>query len=104
MRATIVTTPRGMPASTRSALPEQAGVATLLIRELPAAPMPDWIEPMYALLTHETPSDENNYAFEFKWDGVRALAFISGGNVRLVTRNRIDTTRRYPEVTRPLGR
>ena len=36
--------------------------------------MPDWIEPMYALLTQEIPSDENNYAFEFKWDGIRSLA------------------------------
>jgi bifunctional non-homologous end joining protein LigD len=75
-----------------------------LMRHLPESPMPEWVEPMFASLTSGLPADEKNYAFEFKWDGVRALAFVEHGDVRLVTRNRIDTTRRYPEVAIPLGR
>jgi bifunctional non-homologous end joining protein LigD len=74
------------------------------MRHLPEVPMPQWIEPMYAQLSGGIPVDEANFAFEFKWDGVRALSFIDHGDVRLVTRNRIDTTRRYPEVAIPLGR
>jgi bifunctional non-homologous end joining protein LigD len=36
-----------------------------------------------------------------KWDGVRALAFISDGVIRLVSRTGKDITRTYPEVGGP---
>jgi bifunctional non-homologous end joining protein LigD len=45
---------------------------------------------------------DDRWAYEIKWDGVRALAFVSGGRVRLGNRNERDITARYPEV-RPLG-
>jgi bifunctional non-homologous end joining protein LigD len=38
------------------------------------------------------------WAFEVKWDGVRALAFVTGDGVRLVARSGRDITRRYPEL------
>jgi bifunctional non-homologous end joining protein LigD len=37
------------------------------------------------------------WAFEYKWDGVRALAYVSAGQVRLYSRNGNDVTDAYPE-------
>jgi len=44
------------------------------------------------------PFDSQDYAFEVSWDGVRALASIDGGQVRLWGRDLRDLTDRYPEV------
>jgi bifunctional non-homologous end joining protein LigD len=38
------------------------------------------------------------WAFEVKWDGVRALAHAGPGGVRLVARSGRDITTRYPEL------
>lgn len=38
------------------------------------------------------------WAFEFKWDGVRAIAYVRGGRVRLLTRNDLEVSATYPEV------
>jgi bifunctional non-homologous end joining protein LigD len=65
-------------------------------------PMPEGIEPMKATLA-ELPQDEEAYGYEIKWDGVRAIAYCSGGRVRLESRNLRDITAQYPEV-RALGR
>ncbi|MDQ6919627.1 MAG: non-homologous end-joining DNA ligase [Candidatus Dormibacteraeota bacterium] len=61
-------------------------------------PMPERIEPMKAKLALSLPRDSASYGFEFKWDGVRAIAFCSGGRVRLQSRSLEDITARYPEV------
>jgi len=45
------------------------------------------------------PTDEDGWAFEIKWDGVRALAYVEDRSVRLESRNLNDITLRYPEVT-----
>src|SRR5438046_6979733 len=39
-----------------------------------------------------------DFTFEPKWDGVRTLAFVDGGVVRLQTRNLLDCTSQYPEA------
>ena len=38
------------------------------------------------------------WAFELKWDGIRALAYLDGERVRLFTRTGNDVTHRYPEL------
>ncbi len=38
------------------------------------------------------------WGFEFKWDGVRAIAALSDGNVRLYARSGTDITIAYPEL------
>jgi bifunctional non-homologous end joining protein LigD len=38
------------------------------------------------------------WGFEFKWDGIRALAHVEGGRVRLLSRSGEDVTPRYPEI------
>jgi bifunctional non-homologous end joining protein LigD len=65
-------------------------------------PMPEKIEPMKAKLAADIPRDEQSYGFEFKWDGIRAIAFCSGGRLRLQSRSLEDVTFRYPEL-RELG-
>src|SRR3954469_14505365 len=65
-------------------------------------PMPERVEPMLAR-TGELPADEAGWAFEIKWDGVRAMAYVDGGRLRLESRNGRDITPRYPEL-RELGR
>src|SRR5216110_2506193 len=62
-----------------------------------AAPMPEHIEPMLAVLS-TLPTDQKNYSFEFKWDGVRALTYFDGRSLRMESRNLLDITPRYPEV------
>lgn len=46
------------------------------------------------------PRDERAYTCEYKWDGVRAIAYCEGGNLRLESRNLLEITPRYPELWR----
>jgi bifunctional non-homologous end joining protein LigD len=48
------------------------------------AVLPRLIRPMLATLRPSLPADRDGYGWEFKWDGVRAIAYVSGGEVRLV--------------------
>ena len=43
-----------------------------------------------------------NWAYEFKWDGVRAIVYVDGGRVRTLSRTDRDVTTTYPEL-RGLG-
>jgi bifunctional non-homologous end joining protein LigD len=65
-------------------------------------PMPDKLEPMLAR-TGPLPKDDERWAYEIKWDGVRAIAYADGGRLRLTARSGRDITPRYPEL-RELGR
>lgn len=63
--------------------------------------VPDWCPPMLATLTHKRFSDPD-WIFECKLDGVRAMAYRNGDEVRLLTRNHIDISERYPAVMESL--
>jgi bifunctional non-homologous end joining protein LigD len=58
---------------------------------------PDWIEPMLATLTDRRFSDDR-WIFERKLDGERCLAYLSDGEVRLMSRNRKELNVHYPEL------
>jgi bifunctional non-homologous end joining protein LigD len=60
-------------------------------------PMPEHVVPMLARLG-ELPPDQHNWAFDVKWDGVRAIAYIQPGRLRLESRNLNDITETYPEL------
>jgi bifunctional non-homologous end joining protein LigD len=60
-------------------------------------PMPEHVVPMLAKLG-DLPRDEDRYGFEVKWDGVRAIAYVEPGRLRLESRNLNDVTTQYPEV------
>ncbi|MGE5291872.1 MAG: non-homologous end-joining DNA ligase [Micromonosporaceae bacterium] len=57
---------------------------------------------MMATLVRELPGDQDRYGWELKWDGVRAVAYLRGGEVRLLSRNDKDMSASYPEL-RALG-
>jgi bifunctional non-homologous end joining protein LigD len=59
--------------------------------------MPSKVEPMLATLS-DRPFSDPNWLFEIKWDGVRAIARIENGDLRLRSRNGKDITEHYPEL------
>jgi bifunctional non-homologous end joining protein LigD len=61
--------------------------------------LPGTLRPMLAV-TGPAPRDPDNWALELKWDGVRALAYIEKGQVRLMSRSERDITVTYPELSR----
>jgi bifunctional non-homologous end joining protein LigD len=63
--------------------------------------MPEHVRPMLASLGF-VPTGEDRWAFEVKWDGVRAIVYLRPGRVRIESRNLNDLSSRYPEL-RPLG-
>jgi bifunctional non-homologous end joining protein LigD len=64
-------------------------------------PMPSHLKPMRAVLSTLPPDDEG-WAYEVKWDGVRAIAYCDTGRLRLESRTQRDITGHYPEL-RPLA-
>jgi bifunctional non-homologous end joining protein LigD len=66
--------------------------------DAPAAPaLPP--SPMLATLGDAgSIDDESEWAFEMKWDGIRAIAEVRAGTVRLFSRNGIDVSVTYPEL------
>ena len=61
-------------------------------------PLPAGVRPMLATSWPTPPPDDGNWALEMKWDGVRALAFVERGRVRLMSRTERDITVAYPEL------
>lgn len=55
------------------------------------------ILPMLATIADAVPSGEG-WVFEPKYDGIRILAGVSGGEVQLLSRNAIDRTADFPDV------
>src|SRR5688500_14203860 len=70
----------------------------LSVRRRPTAPMPARVEPMLATLTSRLPADVDNYSFEFKWDGIRALTYNVYARFSMRSRNQIQISQRYPEL------
>jgi bifunctional non-homologous end joining protein LigD len=54
------------------------------------------ISPMLATLGTLPTAD--GWASEFKWDGVRTVAYLDGGAVRAMSRNDLDVSSQYPEI------
>ena len=59
-------------------------------------PLPEGLEPM-APIAGELPDDDEEWGFEIKWEGRRALAYCEAGHLRLAAGN-ADVTKRCPEV------
>ena len=68
------------------------------------APPKNAYSPMLAVAGSEADLGDDDWAFEMKWDGMRALAYVSPSEqgVRLVTRNGHDVTVSYPDLTTDL--
>ncbi len=64
----------------------------------------DWLrDPIAPMLAHSraTPPDSEDYLYEVKWDGIRALIAIDDGSVTIRSRNQRDITRFFPELLLP---
>ncbi|MBA2527014.1 MAG: hypothetical protein H0V18_14720 [Pyrinomonadaceae bacterium] len=59
--------------------------------------MPSVIKPMQPTL-HKYPFSDPTWIFEPKWDGYRAICFLSARKVRFVSRNQKSLTERFPEL------
>jgi bifunctional non-homologous end joining protein LigD len=62
-------------------------------------PMPEQIKPMLAR-PGSLPRKDDGWAYEIKWDGVRAIAYSTPGELRLESRNLKEVTASYPELGR----
>ncbi len=58
--------------------------------------MPVLVKPMLA--TAGPLPGSGDWGYEFFWNGVRAIAYVAGDSVRVLDRNNVDVTRRYPEL------
>jgi bifunctional non-homologous end joining protein LigD len=64
-----------------------------------AQPLPELVRPMLAVPGElPPPAEDDQWRYEMKWDGVRAVAYVERGAVRLMSRNDLDVSRSYPEV------
>jgi len=64
--------------------------------------MPHNLEPMLATASPRLPGDDG-WAYEIKWDGIRALAFVGADRLRIAARRGADHTPRYPELAALTG-
>ncbi len=67
-------------------------------------PKTDWLEktlgPMLAIPSKEIPSNEE-YSFEIKWDGIRAMISIDDKKIIIRSRSGQDITAKFPEIANP---
>ncbi len=66
-------------------------------------PMPDGLKPQLATLTAAAPAGPE-WVHEIKYDGYRLFARIDHGKVRLITRNGLDWTAKFPDLARAFAR
>lgn len=85
----------GRPARTAPSPLSSAGSRT---RKPSRAVLP---RPMMATAAEQIPQ-EPGWAFEMKWDGVRAIIEVEGDQVRLMSRSGRDQTTQYPELVAAL--
>jgi bifunctional non-homologous end joining protein LigD len=66
------------------------------------AEMPTSLEPMLATLGNSVPSG-TDWLYEVKWDGYRALCFIEGGMVRMLSRRGTKLDKQFASVAAALA-
>ena len=59
--------------------------------------------PMLATLAEGVPGGDD-WLFEVKWDGYRALAYVRGGELKLVSRNGNELTQRFSAIATAIAR
>jgi bifunctional non-homologous end joining protein LigD len=71
------------------------------IKKFPKKAKPWQISPMLCTLTDE-PFDREDWLFEVKWDGYRAIGVKHKDSARLYSRNHLDFMQKYPPVAEAL--
>jgi len=65
-------------------------------------PMPELVQPMEPAPAARLPADDDAWAYELKWDGARAIGYVSGGRLELKSTKDRDLASSFPEL-RPLA-
>lgn len=95
----MITVPAGGRKDSRATPGGEASVA----RTPGWEPLPEYVAPMLATPGRLPPSEEDpEWAYEFKWDGMRAIVAVHHGRVRVTSRAGNAVTAGYPEL-RGLG-
>jgi bifunctional non-homologous end joining protein LigD len=92
---------RGAKAAAAPAAPTPARKKTKLdlagLKGARRAAMPTAVEPMLATLVDKPPRGDQ-WLYEVKWDGIRAIAFLEREEVRIASRSGLRCERQYPEL------
>jgi bifunctional non-homologous end joining protein LigD len=92
---------RGAKAARAAAVPAPTKSKTKLdlagIKGTRLADMPAGIEPMLATLVDHPPRGDE-WLYEVKWDGIRAIAYLEHEEVRITSRSGLRCERQYPEL------
>lgn len=59
------------------------------------------IAPMLSDSATALPKNSDDYVYEVKWDGIRALISLEDGQLRIRSRNQNDITKQFPELLIP---
>jgi bifunctional non-homologous end joining protein LigD len=98
----VVVVLRGSRVSGRYVLFRTAGRDWMIHRMDPPepgwAPLPDLIRPMLASPAARLPADDDAWAYEMRWAGQRAVAYLSGGRLRVLAEDDREVTASYPEL------
>ncbi|HEY6771258.1 MAG TPA: non-homologous end-joining DNA ligase [Solirubrobacterales bacterium] len=73
-----------------------------ILEQAPPESIPSRLEPMLAKNGRIPESDSDEWAYEIKWDGIRALGYADHGRWCMLSRRLEDVTSRYPELS-PIG-
>ena len=103
----VIVTLHGERVDGKYALFQTKGNQWMIHRMSPPAdpsrvPPPHDLKPMLATPAATLPDDDVNWAVEMKWDGMRVLLLVEGGQLTLTSRLGNDATSRFPEL-RALG-
>jgi bifunctional non-homologous end joining protein LigD len=103
----VIVTLHGQRVDGKYALFQTKGNQWMIHRMTPPAdptrePVPRDLGPMLAAAAEDLPPDQENWAFEMKWDGMRVILVIEAGQLTLTSRLGNDATSRFPEL-RALG-
>ncbi|SEM86823.1 ATP-dependent DNA ligase LigD phosphoesterase module /ATP-dependent DNA ligase LigD polymerase module [Nitrosospira multiformis] len=101
--------PSKAPATSASGSPKSSsisrkGAKTALPDNARKADLPHTLRPELATLVDEPPLDPEEWIYEIKFDGYRMLSRIEGGEVRLITRNGNDWSRKLPHLVKAIGK
>jgi bifunctional non-homologous end joining protein LigD len=70
-------------------------------RRIPTTKVRGWADPMLATLVDGLP-DSRGWVFERKLDGIRAIAYVEDGKVRLYSRNKLPLGESFPSIVEAL--
>src|SRR5215213_7676536 len=79
-------------------MPKTKAKPSSILEQAPREKMPSRLTPMLAKPGEVPKSDTDDWAYEIKWDGIRALGYADHGKWCMLSRRLEDVSARYPEL------